>query len=61
MCSPLISSTVVSRTTIPSESWIQDREIGGGRIIGEGCHFLDFARFIAGRRIIDVNLHPLFG
>jgi len=31
----------INAGAIPSESWIQDVEIGGGRIIGEGCHFID--------------------
>ncbi|MCL6583655.1 MAG: bi-domain-containing oxidoreductase [bacterium] len=33
---------------IPIDSWIQDPEIGGGRIIGEVCHFIDFLIFING-------------
>jgi predicted dehydrogenase len=33
---------------IPSDAWTQDREIGGGRIIGEVCHFVDFLTFING-------------
>lgn len=33
---------------IPREHWIQDKEIGGGRIIGEVCHFIDLAMFLAG-------------
>lgn len=33
---------------IPSDSWIQDKDIGGGRIIGEVCHFVDFLTFING-------------
>jgi predicted dehydrogenase/threonine dehydrogenase-like Zn-dependent dehydrogenase len=33
---------------IPHDHWTQDKEIGGGRIIGEVCHFVDFAMFIAG-------------
>ena len=33
---------------IPADSWIQDKDIGGGRIIGEVCHFIDLAMFIAG-------------
>jgi polar amino acid transport system substrate-binding protein len=32
---------------IDRNSWIQDREIGGGRIIGEICHFVDAIHFIA--------------
>jgi predicted dehydrogenase len=33
---------------IPSDSWVQDEEIGGGRIIGEVCHFIDFLTFMNG-------------
>jgi len=31
---------------IPGDSWIQDKEIGGGRIIGEVCHFIDYLTFM---------------
>jgi len=33
---------------IPADSWIQDAEIGGGRIIGEVCHFIDFMTYMNG-------------
>jgi polar amino acid transport system substrate-binding protein len=33
---------------IPADSWIQDPELGGGRIIGELCHFVDFLTFMNG-------------
>ena len=33
---------------IPKEAWVQDRDIGGGRIIGEVCHFVDFLTFLNG-------------
>ena len=36
---------------IPKEHWTQDQEIGGGRIIGEACHFIDLMRFLAGSPI----------
>ena len=32
---------------IPANHWVHDRNIGGGRIIGEACHFIDLAGFIA--------------
>ena len=32
---------------IPNDHWTQDKEIGGGRIIGEVCHFVDLAMFIS--------------
>lgn len=33
---------------IPADFWIQDMETGGGRIIGEVCHFIDLMTFICG-------------
>lgn len=38
----------VNAGSIPKDSWIQDMEIGGGRIIGEACHFVDYLTFING-------------
>jgi polar amino acid transport system substrate-binding protein len=38
----------VNAGAIPRETWIQDTEMGGGRIIGEVCHFVDFLTFING-------------
>jgi predicted dehydrogenase/threonine dehydrogenase-like Zn-dependent dehydrogenase len=38
----------VNAGAIPADHWIQDREIGGGRIIGEVCHFIDLAMYLAG-------------
>lgn len=36
---------------IPSDHWTQDPDIGGGRIIGEACHYIDLMRFLAGSEI----------
>lgn len=41
----------VNAGAIPSDHWTQDSDIGGGRIIGEGCHFIDLVRFLAGSPI----------
>jgi len=40
---------------IPADTWIQDMETGGGRIIGEACHFVDISRFLTGSPIIDIQ------
>lgn len=37
---------------IPATHWTQDIAIGGGRIIGEACHFIDLARHLAGATIV---------
>jgi len=36
---------------IPKAHWTQDAEVGGGRIIGEACHYIDLMRFLAGSKI----------
>ena len=38
----------VNAGSIQSDNWIQDLEIGGGRIVGEVCHFIDFMTFMCG-------------
>ena len=45
---------------IPKEHWTQDPSRGGGRIIGECCHFIDLMRFLVGKKIISVNGRAMF-
>ncbi|MEI7832238.1 MAG: bi-domain-containing oxidoreductase [bacterium] len=45
----------VNAGAIPAEHWTQDKEVGGGRILGEGCHFVDLLRYLVGSQIVDVN------
>jgi predicted dehydrogenase/threonine dehydrogenase-like Zn-dependent dehydrogenase len=40
---------------IPANHWTQDTSVGGGRIIGEACHFIDLMRFLAGSPIVHVQ------
>lgn len=40
---------------IPADSWVQDNNVGGGRIIGEACHYIDLMRFFAGSEIVSVQ------
>lgn len=40
---------------IPADHWTQDNEVGGGRIIGEACHFIDLMRFLAGAEVVSVQ------
>ncbi|MFM2112680.1 MAG: hypothetical protein RLZZ271_1340 [Pseudomonadota bacterium] len=41
----------VNAGAIPADHWTQDPQAGGGRIIGEACHFIDLLRFLADARI----------
>lgn len=40
---------------IPANHWTQDSAVGGGRIIGEACHFIDLMRFLAGSKIVSIQ------
>jgi predicted dehydrogenase len=42
----------VNAGEIPASHWTQDPNVGGGRIVGEACHFIDLIRHLAGAPII---------
>jgi predicted dehydrogenase/threonine dehydrogenase-like Zn-dependent dehydrogenase len=46
---------------IPPDHWTQKVEVGGGRIIGEACHFVDFFRFLIGAEIKSADIVTLAG
>lgn len=46
---------VMNAGTIPADHWTQDPAVGGGRIIGEACHFIDLMRFLAGSPVVSVQ------
>ena len=49
----------VNAGAIPSDHWTQDRDVGGGRIVGEGCHFIDLLRFLAGSEIGAIGVSTM--
>jgi len=49
----------VNANRLPENHWVNDPLIGGGRIIGEVCHFVDLAVFIAGSPITSINASAL--
>jgi predicted dehydrogenase len=52
---PLVAHYRVNAGSIPLSHWVHDPEQGGGRIIGEGCHFIDFLTFLVGQVPISVT------
>ena len=50
---PKSFNMTVNAGAIPANHWTQDREVGGGRLVGEGCHFIDLLRFLAGAPIVS--------
>ena len=49
----------VNAGAIPLNHWTQDRDAGGGRLIGEGCHFVDLMRFLVGAPIADYEVRSI--
>lgn len=48
---------------LPKDVWVQDMKTGGGRIIGEACHFIDLMQFFSGSKVSSVvmsglGIHP---
>ncbi|GAB4421751.1 MAG: bi-domain-containing oxidoreductase [Anaerolineales bacterium] len=52
---PLHAHYRVNAGYIPLDHWTQNPAIGGGRIIGEGCHFIDFITFLVGAAPVSVS------
>jgi len=44
---------------IPASSWVHDMEIGGGRIIGEACHFIDLCTYLSGSIVKSVCMNAM--
>ena len=45
---PLVITCRVNAGRLPRDHWTHDPDVGGGRIVGEMCHFIDFACFLTG-------------
>jgi predicted dehydrogenase/threonine dehydrogenase-like Zn-dependent dehydrogenase len=52
---PKSLSLLMNADAISSDHWTQNPEVGGGRILGEACHFIDLARFLVGSRIVGAR------
>ncbi len=56
---PLVAYYRVNAGYLPLNHWLHAPEVGGGRIIGEGCHFVDFLTFLVGSPPISVSAQAL--
>lgn len=56
---PLMITYRINGGYFSREHWTQDRNSGGGRIIGEICHFVDFMTFVLGEKPVSVQAHSL--
>jgi len=56
---PLLATYRVNAGAIPRDHWTHDPDVGGGRIIGEACHFIDLLGFLVGAPIRGVQTTAL--
>ena len=56
---PMHVHYLINAGYLPLDHWTHDPEIGGGRIIGEACHFVDFITFLVGEPSNSVTAHAL--
>jgi predicted dehydrogenase len=56
---PLAAHYRVNAGFIPLTHWLHDPQVGGGRIVGEGCHFIDFLTFLVGASPVSVSAQAL--
>jgi len=52
---PLLIQYRVNAGYLPLTHWLHDPQQGGGRIVGEGCHFIDFLTFLVGASPLSVH------
>lgn len=52
---PIYMHYRVNAGYLPLSHWLNDALVGGGRLIGEGCHFIDFLTFLTGQPIVQVS------
>jgi len=44
---------------IPANVWVHDMQVGGGRIIGEACHYMDLMIYLTGHKIVSVCMNAM--
>lgn len=52
---PKSINMMINSGRIDKHHWINNKEIGGGRLIGEACHFLDLAKYIIDEKVVDFS------
>ncbi len=56
---PLNIIATMNAGTIPANVWVHDMQVGGGRIIGEACHFIDLITFLTGSKVKAVCMNAM--
>ena len=58
---PIALVATMNAGAIPLNHWVHDPEVGGGRLVGEACHFVDLAIHLTGSLIVEVSAAALAG
>jgi len=56
---PLNIIATMNAGYIPPQVWVHDLESGGGRIIGEACHYIDLITYLTGSKVIEVTMQAM--
>jgi predicted dehydrogenase/threonine dehydrogenase-like Zn-dependent dehydrogenase len=56
---PMNVIATMNAGSIPPNIWVHDMKTGGGRIIGEACHFIDLITFLTGSKVTDVCMNAM--
>ena len=56
---PINIVTTMNAGFIPPDVWVHDLSVGGGRIIGEACHYIDLCSFLSGSEVVSVCMNAM--
>ncbi|MGJ8684767.1 MAG: bi-domain-containing oxidoreductase [Nonlabens sp.] len=56
---PINVIATMNAGAIPADVWVHDLKVGGGRIIGEACHFIDLIAFYTGSKVTSVCMNAM--
>jgi len=56
---PMAINYRINAGALPADHWVHDPETGGGRLIGEACHFVDLCTHLAGSEIVSVSAQAM--
>jgi predicted dehydrogenase/threonine dehydrogenase-like Zn-dependent dehydrogenase len=58
---PIVATYRVNAGRLPRSHWTHDPTVGGGRVVGEVCHFVDFLSFLCGGPPVEVSAATAVG
>jgi len=58
--SPIFVQMDINAGYIEDNHWTQNEDVGGGRLIGEGCHFVDYAKFLVASTVENFTIKPVY-